>query len=129
VLAPLTRRRGVLVGLAAALFPSWAPAHKPATPPRIGWFSAGSEPDPFLERFREGLRKLGYVEGQNIALETRHAQGDLGGQTGRPSDRATHEVRAGHQPQDGERARADRPAVAPAARRSGDPVSYAGVET
>src|SRR5688572_9364499 len=70
-------RRAVLVGLAAALLPSPAFAQKPATLPRIGWLSAGSQPDPFLEGFRDGLRKLGYVEGQNIAVETRHAQGNL----------------------------------------------------
>jgi putative ABC transport system substrate-binding protein len=71
------RRRTALIGLATALLPAPALAQKPATLPRIGWLSAGSQPDPFLEGFREGLRKLGYVEGKNIALETRHAQGNL----------------------------------------------------
>jgi putative ABC transport system substrate-binding protein len=71
-------RRTMLSGLVAAtLLPSPAHAQKPPTPPRLGWLSAGSEPDPFLEGFREGLRKLGYVEGQNIILETRHAHGNL----------------------------------------------------
>ena len=73
----LVDRRALLIGLAGVLLPSTAPAQKPATPPRIGWLSAGSEPDPFLEAFREGLRGLGYVEGQNIVLETRHARGNL----------------------------------------------------
>jgi putative ABC transport system substrate-binding protein len=45
--------------------------------PRIGWLSAGSEPDPFLEAFRGGLQKLGYVEGQNIVIAVRHAHGNL----------------------------------------------------
>lgn len=53
--------------------PSWA---QKATP-RIGWLSAGSEPDPFLDGFREGLRKLGYIEGRNVVLEIRHADGNL----------------------------------------------------
>ena len=44
--------------------------------PRIGWLSAGSEPDPFLQAFREGLRKLGYVEGQNVVLDSRYARGN-----------------------------------------------------
>jgi len=52
-------RRAVLIGLAATLLPSPARAQPP--PLRIGWLSAGSEPDPFLEAFREGLQKLGYV--------------------------------------------------------------------
>jgi putative ABC transport system substrate-binding protein len=47
------------------------------TPPRVGWLSAGSEPDPFLDAFRDGLRKLGYVEGRNVVLATRHANGNL----------------------------------------------------
>ena len=46
-------------------------------PSRIGWLSAGAEPDPFLDGFREGLRKLGYVDGHNVVLEIRHAHGDL----------------------------------------------------
>jgi len=70
-------RRPVLIGLVAALLPVPARAQKPPTLPRIGWLSAGSEPDPFLEAFRDGLRKLGYVEGRNVDLEIRHAHGNL----------------------------------------------------
>jgi putative ABC transport system substrate-binding protein len=70
-------RRAVLIGLVTTLLPSPAHAQKAPTLPRVGWLSAGSEPDPFLEGFREGLRKLGYVEGQNIVLEIRHAHGNL----------------------------------------------------
>jgi putative ABC transport system substrate-binding protein len=70
-------RRAVLIGLVTALLPSPAHAQKAPMPPRIGWLSAASEPDPFLDGFREGLRKLGYVEGQNVVLLTRHAHGDL----------------------------------------------------
>jgi putative ABC transport system substrate-binding protein len=66
----------MLVGLVTTLLPSSAFGQKPPVP-RIGWLSAGSQPDPFLEGFRDGLRKLGYVEGQNVVLETRHAQGNL----------------------------------------------------
>jgi len=70
-------RRAVLIGVVTTLFRSPAHAQNPATPPRIGWLSAQSEPDPFLEGFREGLQKLGYVEGQNVVLEVRHAGGSL----------------------------------------------------
>lgn len=69
-------RRG-FIGLATMLLSSRAHAQKASTPPRIGWLSAGSAPDPFLAGFREGLRKLGYVEGQSVGLEIRHAHGDL----------------------------------------------------
>jgi putative ABC transport system substrate-binding protein len=70
-------RRAVLIGLLTTLRPSLTHAQKATIPIRIGWLSAGSEPDPFLDGFREGLRKLGYVEGQNVVLEIRHAQGNL----------------------------------------------------
>ena len=71
-------RRAALIGIVGVLLPSAVYGQKPPTPPRIGWLSAGSEPDPFLDAFREGLRALGYVEGQNIVLDVRHARGDLG---------------------------------------------------
>ena len=74
---PRVHRRAVLIALAATLLPSPARAQRAPSPARIGWLSAGSEPDPFLDAFREGLRALGYVEGRNLVLETRHARGNL----------------------------------------------------
>ncbi len=58
----LRDRRAILIGLLGVLLPSPAYAQKSSTPPHIGWLSAGTEPDPFLEAFREGLRSLGYVD-------------------------------------------------------------------
>ena len=45
--------------------------------PRIGILTnaAPSPNSPTLEAFRQGLRELGYVEGQNILLEYRYAEG------------------------------------------------------
>ncbi len=47
--------------------------------PRVGYLNPGSSSDPLrqrrLEAFRQGLRELGYVEGQNIAIESRWAEG------------------------------------------------------
>jgi putative ABC transport system substrate-binding protein len=60
--------------LAAPLAAAGQPAGKI---PRIGWLSirlpsSGSD---LLNAFREGLRALGYVESQNIAIEYRWAEG------------------------------------------------------
>jgi putative ABC transport system substrate-binding protein len=43
---------------------------------RIGYVSAGtpSAQAPYTEALRQGLRDLGYIEGQNIAIEYRYAQ-------------------------------------------------------
>ena len=47
--------------------------------PRVGYLNPGSAADPArlrrFEAFRQGLRELGYVEGQTIALEPRWAEG------------------------------------------------------
>jgi putative tryptophan/tyrosine transport system substrate-binding protein len=43
--------------------------------PRIGVLGEKSPADPFLAAFRQGLRELGYTEGQNIVVEYRYANG------------------------------------------------------
>jgi ABC-type uncharacterized transport system substrate-binding protein len=50
---------------------------QPKEIPRIGWLGAGSSPGQLnrTEAFRRGLRELGYVEGKNIIVEYRHAEG------------------------------------------------------
>jgi len=49
---------------------------EPAKVPRIGFLGLGtSGPNPRLEAFRQGLRDLGYAEGQNVAVEYRLAEG------------------------------------------------------
>jgi putative ABC transport system substrate-binding protein len=52
-------------------------AQQPKEVPRIGYLS-GSPPSAVAElneAFREGLRKLGYIEGKNIVIEWRSAEG------------------------------------------------------
>src|SRR6185503_12702131 len=65
----------VLICLLPAVFlPADSVAQQPAKVPRIGFL--GATPDPArTESFRQGLRGLGYVEGQNIAIEYRWADG------------------------------------------------------
>jgi putative tryptophan/tyrosine transport system substrate-binding protein len=59
-----------------ALCPS-AEAQQPKKIPRIGVLSPASlEASPLMKAFREGLHELGYVEGQNIAVEYRFTGGD-----------------------------------------------------
>jgi ABC-type uncharacterized transport system substrate-binding protein len=45
--------------------------------PRVGvlWLYSPAIASPFAEAFRQGLRELGYVEGKNIVIEYRHAEG------------------------------------------------------
>jgi len=45
--------------------------------PQIGYleFGTAGPGTPLLEAFRQGLRDLGWVEGQNIAIEVRYAEG------------------------------------------------------
>jgi putative ABC transport system substrate-binding protein len=92
----LTRRRFVLgvgvAGLALVAGCERLPGQAPAPPPRVptvGWLGQlpGESDDSLefapvdsdsLEAFRQGLAALGYVESQNVLLETRFAQGEAG---------------------------------------------------
>jgi putative tryptophan/tyrosine transport system substrate-binding protein len=54
-----------------------AEAQQPTKVPRIGYLS-GTDPatdSPRAEGIRAALRELGYIEGQNVIIEYRHAEG------------------------------------------------------
>ena len=51
------------------------PTPTPAKIPRIGFLFTGSRPSPILDAFEQGLRTLGYVEGKNIIIDWRYAEG------------------------------------------------------
>ena len=58
--------------------PLAAEAQQAAKVPRIGFLFFGSlGPSRELDAFRQGLRELGYAEGQNIAVEYRFARGEI----------------------------------------------------
>ena len=67
--------------LATVLLPSVSPARaqQPAKSPRIGFLVAPTRS--FLSArvaaFQQGLRELGYVEGKNVIIEYRYAEGKL----------------------------------------------------
>jgi putative ABC transport system substrate-binding protein len=56
-----------------------AEAQQPAKTPRIGYLEAASASANTTRReaFRQGLRELGYIEGQNIRVEYRYADGKV----------------------------------------------------
>jgi putative ABC transport system substrate-binding protein len=72
-----TRRIFLVRGLAMLALPFAARAQPAAKIPRVGFMAASnrSAVSARVEAFREGLRELGYVDGKNIALEFRFAEG------------------------------------------------------
>jgi putative ABC transport system substrate-binding protein len=52
------------------------PGQRPTGPRRIGYLDSGTIA-PATEAFRAGLRELGYVEGQDLLIEYRSAEGNI----------------------------------------------------
>ncbi len=78
----MDRRRFLLTSLAGALVaPPVAEAQQAAKTPRVGVFAPGSSAgDQFqllVKTLRDGLRELGWIEGQTIVIETRWGEGRL----------------------------------------------------
>jgi putative tryptophan/tyrosine transport system substrate-binding protein len=69
----------LIVGLALALLSRSAEAQQPKEIARIGYLSPTSlsVSSPYRDAFQQGLRSLGYVEGKNIIVEYRFAEGKV----------------------------------------------------
>ena len=72
----MRRRDFAFIVAAAAAWPLEASAQRPAKIYRVGFLWDSPAVAPYaLEAFRLGLRDLGWVEGQNLAIEYRWAEG------------------------------------------------------
>jgi putative tryptophan/tyrosine transport system substrate-binding protein len=71
----------ILIGLLTPLLltvVSPADAQQPTKIPRIGYISgtgSQSDPGPYVEALRQGLRDLGHIDGKNVVIEYRGAEG------------------------------------------------------
>jgi putative tryptophan/tyrosine transport system substrate-binding protein len=74
----MNRRDTVLALLALGAAPFAAEAQQAAKVARIGYLATNPASNPHLrEAFRQGLRDLGYVEGRNLVIEYRDAEGKV----------------------------------------------------
>jgi len=74
----MERRRFMAVAVGGLAVPLAAEAQPAGKPYRVGVLSAGpAVANPAIQAFREGLQALGWVEGRNIAIESRFADGRM----------------------------------------------------
>ena len=69
--------RSALVAFVLALV-DLAEAQQSGKIHRIGFLRSAAPPESYIEAFRQGLRELGYLEGKNIVIEYRYAEGKSG---------------------------------------------------
>jgi putative ABC transport system substrate-binding protein len=81
------------VGGAAAAWPLAARSQHPVMP-RIGLLAAPTAASygPYVDAFRQGLKEAGYVEGQNVAIEYRWAEGQYERLPAMAADLVSHRV-------------------------------------
>lgn len=74
------KRRALLQGLIAMLGAPTAEAQHPQKLARVGYLEAVSAAAdaPRAEAFRQGLRDLGYIEGQNLTVVYQYEASDFG---------------------------------------------------
>ena len=75
----MRRREFLALTGGAVTWPLPIRAQQPTTLPRLGWLGTGTptSANRLLTAFREGLKALNYIEGQNISIEYRWAEGKI----------------------------------------------------
>jgi putative ABC transport system substrate-binding protein len=79
-----------MLAVVIVVFVHLAEAQQQKKVPRIGYLSSTDDPKtpgPSIEAFRQGLRDLGYIEGKNILVEYRYAEGMSDRMPAQPSKR------------------------------------------
>jgi putative ABC transport system substrate-binding protein len=75
------KRHALAVALSVAIGVAWlspaAKAQRAEKVPRVGWLQGDVSTRPYYGGFPQGLRELGYVEGKNISIVVRSANGEL----------------------------------------------------
>jgi putative ABC transport system substrate-binding protein len=69
------KRREFITILIAAWWPFTVSAFDAPKVPRIGWLGSYAATNPAYQGFHDGLRELGYIEGKNVIIEARWAEG------------------------------------------------------
>jgi putative ABC transport system substrate-binding protein len=72
----MRRRTFIMLLGSTAAWPLAAQGQQAGKSVRIGYLSATSPPDPYMEIFRQGMADVGYVEGHHFVVEARFAHRD-----------------------------------------------------
>ena len=72
----ITRLAG-LAAISSHLPPTGAQAQQPAKPPTIGFLSPSSSSALLNQQFHRGMRELGYLDGRNVIIVSRFADGEF----------------------------------------------------